>query len=193
MIDIGNTLISDDVVAKQFVCNLSKCKGACCVEGDLGAPVEADEKDILDDIYPLVRPYLRPEGIAAIEEQGTYVLDDYNEYSTPLINGKECAYVVYDDNGTLKCAIEKAYYDGKVDFKKPISCHLYPIRTSKLLDMTAVNYDRWDICSDACTLGAELQVPVYKFLKEPLIRKFGEKWFEELEKVVMQQLKKEAQ
>ena len=188
MIDIGNTLISDDVVAKQFVCNLSKCKGACCVEGDLGAPVEADEKDILDDIYPLVRPYLRPEGIAAIEEQGTYVLDDYNEYSTPLINGKECAYVVYDDNGTLKCAIEKAHYDGKVDFKKPISCHLYPIRTSKLLDMTAVNYDRWDICSDACTLGEELQVPVYKFLKEPLIRKFGQEWFDELEKFVSQKL-----
>jgi hypothetical protein len=183
MIDIANTLISDDVLQKQFVCNLSKCKGACCVEGDLGAPLESDEKDILDDIYPLVRPYLRKEGIEAIESQGTWVLDDFNEFSTPLVNNQECAYVIYDDNGTLKCAIEKAYLDGKVDFKKPISCHLYPIRTSNLLDMTAVNYDIWDICSDACTLGQELQVPVYKFLKEPLIRKFGAEWYAKLETV----------
>jgi Protein of unknown function (DUF3109) len=121
MIDIANTLISDDVLQKQFVCNLSKCKGACCVEGDLGAPLESDEKDILDDIYPLVRPYLRKEGIEAIESQGTWVLDDFNEFSTPLVNNQECAYVIYDDNGTLKCAIEKAYLDGKVDFLSSLS------------------------------------------------------------------------
>lgn len=186
MIDIGNTLISDDVIEKQFVCNLAKCKGACCVEGDLGAPLESDEKDTLDDIYPLIRKYLRPEGIAAIDAQGTWVLDDFNEFSTPLVNNKECAYVVYDADGTLKCAIEQAHKEGVIDFKKPISCHLYPIRTSNLLDMVAVNYDKWSICSDACTLGEQLQVPVYKFLKEPLIRKFGEEWYAKLEEIAKQ-------
>ena len=188
MIDIGNTLISDDVIEKQFVCNLAKCKGACCVEGDLGAPLEDEEKNTLDDIYPLIRKYLRPESIEAIDAQGTWVLDDFNEFSTPLINNKECAYVVYDEDGTLKCAIEQAHNDGVVDFKKPISCHLYPIRTSNLLDMVAVNYDKWEICSDACTLGAELKVPVYKFLKEPLIRKFGAEWYAKLEKIANEEL-----
>jgi hypothetical protein len=184
MIDIANTLISLDVVEKQFVCNLSKCKGACCVEGDLGAPLDDDELQILDEIYPIVKPYLRKEGIEAIEKQGTWVLDDFKEHSTPLINNKECAYVVYDEQGVLKCAIELAHKDGKIDYKKPISCHLYPIRLSQLKNFMAVNYDKWSICSDACTLGKELQVPVYQFLKEPLIRKFGQQWFDDLEKWV---------
>ncbi len=185
MIEIGNTLISDDVVQKQFVCNLSKCKGACCVEGDLGAPLEDDEIEILDEIYETVKPYLRPESVASIESQGAWVLDRFNEYSTPLLENQECVYVIYDENGTLKCAIEKAYLEGKVPYKKPISCHLYPVRLSNLLDMVAVNYDYWSICSDACTLGKELQVPVYKFLKEPLIRRFGTDWYSKLEQVAL--------
>ena len=181
MIEIGKTLITDDVIREQFVCDLTKCKGACCVEGDLGAPLEKKETEILEDIYSEVEPYLMEEGKEAIQEQGTFVLDEFDEFSTPLINGKECAYVFYDENKHLKCGIEQAYLDGKIDYHKPISCHLYPVRIQKLVDLTAVNYDRWSICADACTLGKELKVPVYKFLKEPLIRKFGATWYSELE------------
>jgi len=166
------------------VCNIAKCKGACCVEGDLGAPLDEDEVAILDDIYSEVEPYLTDEGKEAILQQGTSVLDDFGEFSTPLVNGRECAYVVYDENKTLKCGIEQAHREGKIDYKKPISCHLYPVRTRKLSNLTAVNYDRWDICSDACTLGKELKMPVYQFLKEPLIRRFGADWYKELESKV---------
>jgi hypothetical protein len=184
MIDLDKTLISLDVIEKEFVCNLSKCKGACCVEGDLGAPLDTDELQILDEIYPIVKQYLRPEAIQEIENQGTWVKDRFDEHSTPLVNGKECVYVVYDENQVLKCGIEQAYLDSKISYKKPISCHLYPIRLTNLKELIAVNYDKWSICSDACTLGKELKVPIYQFLKEPLIRKFGEKWYSDLETLV---------
>lgn len=180
MLQIENTLISLDIKEKEFVCNLSKCKGACCVEGDLGAPLDPNELETLDAIYDVVAPYLSEEGKAAIEKQGAYVNEESDEFTTPLIEGKECAYVFYDENKMLKCGIEAAYNDKKIDFKKPISCHLYPIRTVQVQDITGLNYDKWSICSDACTLGKELNVPVYKFLKEPLIRKFGEDWYKEL-------------
>lgn len=180
MIKVGEVLVSDDIHEKEFVCNLQKCKGACCVEGDFGAPLEEEELLILKEIYPKVKPFLTKEGIRAIEEQGTHVLDDDGDFSTPVIGGKECAYAVYDDRGILKCGIEDAYNAKKVDFKKPISCHLYPIRISKKKVFEAVNYHKWHICSPACSLGKELQIPVYKFLKEPLIRKYGEKWYGEL-------------
>jgi len=185
MIEIGKTLISEDVVKKEFVCNISKCNGICCVKGDMGAPVDVDEIETLNEIYDEVAPYLTGEGRQAIETQGTSIVDDWNEISTPLVEaGGACAYVVYDENKTIKCGIEQAYLDGKISYRKPISCHLYPVRLSSILDLTAVNYDVWDICSDACTFGKELKVPVYKFLKEPLIRKFGEEWYSELEKTV---------
>lgn len=180
MIRIGNTLVSTDIFERFFICNLEKCKGACCVEGDLGAPLEEEELSILEDIYDKIKPYLSEEGIRVIEEQGKYVLDFEGDYVTPIINNRECAYAVYDKNGILKCGIEMAYEDGKTDFKKPLSCHLYPVRVSKLREITAVNYDQWDICNPACKLGAELNMPVYKFLKEALIRKFGRNWYEEL-------------
>lgn len=180
MIKIGDVLVSDDIKEKEFVCNLEKCKGACCVEGDYGAPLENDELDILKKIYPKVKPYLTPEGIKAIEEQGTHVLDDDGDFSTPTIGGKECAYALYDAKGILKCGIEQAYYDGKISWKKPISCHLYPIRITKKKNFEAVNYHKWSICSPACTLGKELQVPLYKFLKDPLVRKYGQAWYDEL-------------
>jgi len=180
MILIDKTVISDDVKEQLFVCDLEKCKGACCVEGDLGAPLEKGEMETLDKIYQKVKPYLSNEGIAAIEKQGTYILDEEGDFSTPTLDGKECAYAVYDEKGILKCGIEQAYNDGKVKFKKPISCHLYPIRITKYDHYDAINYDRWHICSPACTLGSELGVPVYKFLKEPLIRKYGENWYNEL-------------
>lgn len=184
MLQIGEILISDDVIEKEFVCNLDKCKGACCVEGDYGAPLEEDELAILKEIYPQVKPYLTQAGIKAIEEQGTHVLDDDGDLSTPTIGGRECAYAIYDDKKILKCGIEQAYLDGKIGWKKPISCHLYPIRITKKKNFEAINYHKWSICSPACSLGKELQVPVYKFLKGPLIRKYGEVWYTELEQVI---------
>ena len=143
----------------------------------------------MEDIYEKVKPFLRPEGIAAIEEQGTSIVSDWGELETPLINGGACAYVTFTESGVASCGIEDAYNAGVVDFKKPISCHLYPARIKKYSSFSAVNYHRWDICDAACTLGAELQVPVYKFLKDALTRKFGEEWYTELEKVAEENFK----
>ena len=184
MVEIGKTLISDDVLSEQFVCDLTQCKGACCVEGDLGAPLNQDELEKIDEVLEAVKPYLTKDAINELEKKGGYLLDEDGDFSTTTINGKECAFAFYDENSTLKCSIEQAHKDGKTDFKKPISCHLYPIRISKLPDFEALNYDRWSICSSACSLGKELKVPVYKFLKEPLIRKYGSDWYEELENAI---------
>ena len=181
ILEVDNVLVAGAILEEEFVCNLKACKGACCVEGDAGAPLEEEELETLEAIYEDVKPYMRPEGIAAVEEQGLFTVDQDNEYVTPLVEGKECAFVAFDVDGTAKCSIEQAHKDGKVDFKKPISCHLYPIRVSKLSVGDAVNYNRWHICSDACSLGRELNVKVYQFLKEPLIRKYGKDWFEQLE------------
>ncbi len=180
MILIEETVISEDVKEKQFVCNLEKCKGACCVEGDLGAPLEESELQVLIDLYDKIKPYLSEEGIKAIEEQGVFVVDEENDFSTPTIGDKECAYAIYDKEGILKCGIEQAYNDEVIDFKKPISCHLYPIRVTKYEEYHALNYDQWSICTDACELGEKLGVPVYKFLQEPLERAYGEEWYHKL-------------
>lgn len=180
MILIDNTCISDDIEDQLFVCNLDKCKGACCVEGDSGAPLEEEEIAILDEIYPLVEPYLSEEGKKVIALEGTSTTDFEGDYVTPVIDGRECVYAIYDNKGILKCGIEEAYNDGKIAFKKPISCHLYPIRVTKYDQYHALNYDRWEICSPACSLGQELKVPVYKFLKEPLIRAYGSNWYDQL-------------
>lgn len=186
MIKVGEILVSDDVRDVEFVCNLEKCKGACCVEGDLGAPLEENELEIMKEITPQVLPYLSEEGRKAIAEQGSYILDEDGDYSTPTIGGRECAYAIYDEKGVLKCGIEQAWQDGRVSFRKPISCHLYPIRITKRRGMEALNYHRWSICSAACALGKSLQVPLYKFLKEPLIRKYGEAWYAELVEAIEQ-------
>lgn len=186
MIEFENTLLSDDVKENFFVCNLAKCKGACCVEGHLGAPLEENELDVFEEIYEEVKPYLSEAGKYEIENQGKYILDEEGDYSTPTIDGRECAYAIYDENKILKCGIEQAYLDGKISYKKPISCHLYPIRITKYEKFEAINYDQWSICSDACDLGQELSMPVYKFLKDPLIRKYGQHWYDKLvEKVEM--------
>lgn len=180
MIRVGNILVSEDIADNEFVCNLEKCKGACCVEGELGAPLEEEELEILKSIYEDVKPFLTPEGIKAIEEQGLFILDEDGDYSTPTIGGRECAYAVYDEKGILQCGIERAFHAGKVNWRKPISCHLYPIRILKKRNLEALNYHRWEICSPACELGKQLKVPVYRFLKDALIRKYGETWYAEL-------------
>jgi len=181
MIAIDNKIVSLDLIDAQFMCNLSACKGACCVEGDLGAPLEPEEEKILITIFEKINPYLSEEGRAAIEEQGTMVTNPRGGKSTPLINGKACAYVLFDEKGITKCGIEKAFEDGVIDFQKPISCHLYPVRISKYDNFEAVNYFKWEICAPACTLGKELKMPVYKFVKTALIRKYGEEFYAQLD------------
>ncbi len=180
MITIGNTAVSDDIADQFFVCDLNKCKGACCVEGDLGAPLEESELALMEEVYEQVKPYLSKEGVDAIEQQGIYIKDWEGDYSTPTINDKECAYAIYDERGILKCGIEQAYLDKKIVFQKPISCHLYPIRITKYEQYDAINYDRWHICNAACHHGKALGVPLYKFLKSPLTRKYGVAWYSEL-------------
>ncbi|PSR53750.1 DUF3109 domain-containing protein [Adhaeribacter arboris] len=184
MIILEHTVISDDIKDKFFVCNLEKCKGACCVEGDLGAPLEEDELAILSENYEAIKPYLSAEGQKAIAEQGLYIKDWEDDFSTTTIGNRECAYAIYDDNLTLKCGIEQAYLDGKINWRKPISCHLYPIRITRYDGFEALNYDKWQICNAACSFGQELGVRVYQFLKEPLIRKYGEEWYNQLEELV---------
>lgn len=191
MIAIENTLISEDLFDKKFVCDLNACKGACCVAGDSGAPLEKEELAILDSVLDKVKPYMVKKGVKAIEKLGAYVIDSDGDYTTTLVSEKaECAFVYFDEKKIAKCAIEKAYEEGKITWKKPISCHLYPIRISQHKGYEAVNYSKWDVCAPACICGSKLDVPVYKFLKEPLIRKFGKGWFKQLEKSAELFLKK---
>ncbi len=183
LIEIQDKIVSTQIFERQFVCDLNACKGACCIEGNGGAPVTKEEVDIIEANLDKVLPYMRPEGIAAIEAQGVVYEDDDYEPATTLVNGKECAFVYFDQTNTAKCAIEKAHREGQIDFIKPISCHLYPIRTKQFNEYTALNYEKWDICEPACACGEQLDVPVYKFLKEPLIRAFGPEFYKELEVV----------
>lgn len=184
LVQIDDKILSTELFERKFVCDLNACKGACCVEGDAGAPLTMEEVDILEDIYDEVAPYMRPEGIAAVEKQGVFYMDHFNEPATTLVNGAECAFVYFDEQGITKCAVEKAYLEGKTTWKKPISCHLYPIRASKLSDDTiGLNYNEWSICKPACSCGEALDVPVFRFLKEPLIRAYGEEFFEDMVKV----------
>jgi hypothetical protein len=184
MLIVGDTLVSEELLEEHFVCDLNACRGECCVQGESGAPLTQDELPVLEEIYDKVKPYMRPEGIKAIERDGLYTVDSDGDFVTTLVSaGKECAFVTFDDKGIAKCALEQAYNDGVTTWKKPVSCHLYPVRLVKLPDFTALNYHRWQVCSPACELGKALKVPVYKFLREPLIRRFGEAWYKELEAV----------
>ncbi|MEM7379751.1 MAG: DUF3109 family protein [Bacteroidota bacterium] len=183
MFQLGNSIVSEELIENDFVCNLNACKGACCIDGEAGAPLEDRETEILVDIFNDVKPFLRPEGVVAIEQQGCFVKGDDGEWETPLVNGSECAYVIFSDSGIAKCGLEEAYNNGASSWKKPISCHLYPVRVKEYSKLTAVNYHKWQICDPACSLGTELQVPIYKFVKDALIRKFGQKWYTELEEV----------
>jgi len=188
MFQLGKTIVSEDIIEKDFVCNLSACGGACCVDGDAGAPLEEEEAKTLEDIYPKIKPFLRKEGIAVIEKEGVWIKNEWGEIETPLINNADCAYVIFDEKNKTLCGIEEAYNSGAIDWKKPVSCHLYPIRVKNYSEFSAVNYHKWEICDDACTLGKELQVPVYKFVKQALVRKFGQNWYDELEKVAAKHL-----
>ncbi len=183
MFQLGKTIVSEEILEKEFVCNLNACKGACCVEGEAGAPLEEQELDKLRDNFERIRPFLEEKGLEAIKEQGLFTTNELGEHETPLIDGKDCAYVIYDERNHALCGIEEAYNQGAVQFKKPVSCHLYPVRIRQYSEFAAINYHKWEICDDACTLGKELQVPVYQFVKQALIRKFGEKWYHELDKI----------
>ena len=183
MFQLGKTIVSEEILEKKFVCDLNACKGACCVEGEAGAPLEPDELDELRDNFDRIKPFLEEEGLKAIEEQGLFTTNELGEHETPLVGGKDCAYVIYDDQKRALCGIEEAYNQGEIAFKKPVSCHLYPVRIRQYSEFAAINYHKWEICDDACTLGQELKVPVYRFVKQALIRKFGEQWFKELEEV----------
>ncbi len=184
MIAIDNALISDKVIQEAFVCDLNKCKGACCVDGDAGGPLEESELKKMDEVFDNVKPYLNETSIQEIERQGRYVYDKEFGWVTPVIDGKICVYGIKDELGIVKCGIEQAYYDGKIKWKKPISCHLFPIITKRSKDGVTqfVNYEpREDHCKAACTLGKKLKVPVYEFLKEAITRKFGKNFYAALE------------
>jgi hypothetical protein len=183
LVEILDKVVSTQLFDRKFVCDLNACKGACCVQGDSGAPLTYEEVDQMEADLDEYLPYMRPEGIAEVERNGVFYIDQDNEPVTALINGGECAFVYFDGNGTAKCAVEKAHSEGKTNFKKPISCHLFPIRVKKFDTMTAINYSEWDICEPACACGDKLDVPVYKFLKEPMIRAFGEEFYKEVELV----------
>jgi hypothetical protein len=184
MIAIDNKLVSDEVLEEQFVCDLNKCKGGCCEDGDAGAPMEKWELDKLRDHYAVIKPYMSAEGIKEIERQGKYIYDKDFGWVTPTINGAICAYGYRDKTGIIKCAIEQSYNDGKLDWKKPLSCHLFPIKIQKSKrdpGIEYVNYEpREDLCAAACSLGEKLKVPVYIFLKDSLIRTYGEEFYKAL-------------
>lgn len=180
MLAIDNTLISEDIVDKKFVCDLNACKGECCVAGESGAPLEKKEITELKDAYPFVKPYMTLDGIKSIEKHGVFVIDSDGDDTTPLVDGKHCAFV-YFKNEIAKCSIEKAWKEKKVTFQKPISCHLYPIRIESKKNYDTITYERWDVCKPACKCGEQLDVPVYKFLKTSLIRKYGKRWYKKLE------------
>ncbi|HJV76913.1 MAG TPA: DUF3109 family protein [Paludibacter sp.] len=181
MLQIDDTIISLELLDEHFVCDLSSCQGICCIEGDDGAPLEEDEVKIIEELLPTIWDDLTETSKEVIRKQGVSYIDDDGEPVTSIVNGAECVFTYTDKDGMCKCAIEKAFREGKTDFYKPISCHLYPVRLQKYDEFTAVNYHRWSVCNCARKLGGKLGVSVYQFLKEPLIRRFGQKWFEQLE------------
>lgn len=181
MIEIDDKIVSADLLRECFACDLSQCRGICCVDGNAGAPLEADEVDILEREYEAYRPYMTAEGIEAVERQGFMVVDADGDYTTPLVDDAECAYA-RNENGVTLCAIEKAWLEGKTPFRKPISCHLYPIRLVHFSNGSiGLNYHRWSVCEPARRCGRKLGIPVYRALREPIIRRFGEEFYRALE------------
>ncbi len=181
MLQIEDTIVSLDLIEREFVCDLSVCLGACCIEGDSGAPINYEERDKIEKLLPVIWDDLLPEAKKTIKETGVSYIDEEGDLVTNLIHGKDCVFTYYEGNGVCKCVIEKAYREGKTDFYKPISCHLYPVRLKEYDGFTAVNVHRWKICKCAEVLGRREGVKLYQFLKEPLIRKFGEEWYTQLD------------
>lgn len=181
MIEIDDKIVSDDILLEPFLCDLKRCKGACCVEGDAGAPLEEGEAAELEKEYPNYAPYMTEAGRRAVQEQGYAVLDDDGDLTTPLVDGAECAYAV-EENGVTLCAIERACREGRCGFVKPVSCHLYPIRVVRFSNGAyGLNFHRWHICSPAVKCGLRAGVPVYRALREPIVRRFGEEFYKALE------------
>ncbi len=189
MFQLGDTLVSEDLLREHFACDLSQCKGVCCVEGEAGAPLSAEEVHQLTKDYDAIAPFLNKAGRVAIAAQGTSVVSKDKSFETPLVDGEACAYATFDDRGWAHCGIEQAHQAGAVDWKKPISCHLYPVRVKDYSVFSAVNYHRWQICSSGCTNGKQIQMPLYRFVAEALQKKFGPHWFAELERVAAKQNK----
>jgi hypothetical protein len=185
MIQIGDKIVSTELFDNQFVCHLDKCKGMCCVYGDAGAPLDEAESKTLENEWHKTKPFLRKEGIKAIEEKGPWEFDGDGDRVTPLMGHDDCAYSIID-NGIARCGIENAYYSEAIGFRKPLSCHLYPIRLSKIGDNIALNYHRWDVCKPARKLGMEYDLPVFRFLKDAIIRAFGEDFYDEMERVYVE-------
>ncbi len=191
MIEHRGTLLSEDLFEQRFVCDLNACKGACCVAGESGAPLEKEEADLLRELWPKIKPYIPQKGQRAIDAHGVSEVDSDGDLVTTLVDGRgECAFTVFDEKGIALCGVEKAWKDGAIPFRKPISCHLYPIRIAKLKFHDGLNYHRWPICKPACACGAKLNVPVFRFLKDALVRKYGVDWYEELEVLYQEWLKR---
>lgn len=189
MFVIKDTLVSIDLIENFFVCDLQLCKGQCCIDGDAGAPLLPEEKELINRYLDKILPLLSPAGKRAVEEEGSSYFDSEGDLVTTLIEGKNCAFSIYSDDGICLCALEKGYREGILPPLKPSSCYLYPVRLQQVGDLTALNFHKWKICHCAEKNGRQLKVRAYKFLKEPLIRKFGHEWYEELEKVAEEWLK----
>lgn len=181
MLEIGRAIVSLEVLEEYFLCDLLKCKGACCIEGDSGAPLTDEEAMEIEQAYPLFEALLPQTHRDEVEKQGYSIIDSDGDLVTPLVNNRQCAYTYTDENGLLKCAIEKVHLDGKISFRKPVSCYLFPIRITEYKRFDAVNYQQLDICKPGRECGQLQKLPVYRFLKEPLIRKYGKEWYEQLE------------
>jgi hypothetical protein len=183
MIVVENTIISDIITEKHFCCDITKCQGACCIEGDAGAPLESKEVDYLISHFEKIKPYMTVSAVSVVEDSGVFDYDSEGNYVTPLLNNKECVFLYYEDK-IAKCCIEKAFFEKKINFQKPVSCHLYPIRITEYTEFKAINYHQWHICDAAIPNGKKTNLLIYQFLKEPLIRKFGKKWYKKLEKEI---------
>ena len=180
MLEIQNTLISLDLIERFFCCDLDACLGACCIEGDAGAPITTAEKEKIEEVLPTVYAELLPAARQEIDERGVSYIDEEDDLVTTIVNGRDCVFTCYDKGGKCLCALERAYREGKTDFRKPVSCHLYPVRITEYPSFTAVNFHRWKICRPAESLGRKLKIRAYQFLREPLIARFGKEWYDEL-------------
>lgn len=180
MLEIQNTLISLDLIERFFCCDLDACLGACCIEGDAGAPITTAEKEKIEEVLPTVYADLLPAARQEIDERGVSYIDEEGDLVTTIVNGRDCVFTCYDKGGKCLCALERAYREGKTDFRKPVSCHLYPVRITEYPSFTAVNFHRWKICRPAESLGRKLKIRAYQFLREPLIARFGKEWYDEL-------------